>query len=90
MDIKTALIAVSSMEKQMPLIPEIMPKPLKNERFWWYCLNCGTSHHADFRSNYCSYCGQRIDWSEYLRKKNADSKLIEKASTPFPELLKEV
>lgn len=37
MDIKTALIAVSSMEKQMPLIPEIMPKPLKNERFWWYC-----------------------------------------------------
>lgn len=81
-------ISISSMEKQIPIAPKIVPKPLVDGKFWWYCGKCGTSRHTDYRSNYCPYCGQRVDWSEYLRENNADSKIIDKASISFPELLK--
>ena len=79
-------ISISSMTKQIPLAVKIMPKPLKREKIWWYCENCGASHHTNTRHNYCHFCGQRIDWSEHLKEKKSDSELIERASIAFPEV----
>ena len=78
-------ISTYSMQKQIPVKPEIMPKPLKNEKTWWRCGICGANHHSNFRLNYCSHCGQRVDWSDYIN----DCKIKQKAQKPFPELLKE-
>ena len=75
-------ISTYSMQKQIPVKPKVMPKPLKKESFWWYCGKCGASHHTNFRKSYCSYCGQRVDWSDHIN----DCKIKEKAQKPFPEL----
>lgn len=42
--------------------PKLMPKPLKNERFWWYCGHCGASRHTNTKHRHCSYCGGKVDW----------------------------
>ena len=81
-------ISVYSMRKQIPVKPKIMEKPLKNEKFWWYCGSCGASRHTNVRSNYCSFCGQRVDWSEYLQslEKEIPDEIMEHAKEIFPEL----
>ncbi len=31
----------------------------------WICPTCGRTHLNDCPLNYCSDCGQKIDWSDY-------------------------
>lgn len=31
----------------------------------WICPTCGRTHLNDCPLDYCSYCGQKIDWSDY-------------------------
>lgn len=31
----------------------------------WMCPTCGRVHINDSPLNYCCYCGQAIDWSDY-------------------------
>lgn len=55
--------AAELLEKQVPKKP--FPKTdIETERgYWiWKCPNCGDEWL--FRYNYCSSCGQRLDWSE--------------------------
>lgn len=75
-------ISTYSMEKQIPIKPKIMPKPLKSETFWWYCGKCGAAHHTNIRHNYCNYCGQRADWSDEI----SDKEIKRKSKKSFPEL----
>lgn len=46
-----------------PKYPEGQTKD--DETAWWICPTCGAWHklddHNDY-SNYCSHCGQHIDW----------------------------
>ena len=81
-------ISVHSMEKQVPKKPKIMPEPLKNERYWWICGACGANHHTNIRHNYCAYCGQRVDWSEYLQNSGhyTPKDIMEHSKMIFPEL----
>lgn len=55
-------LAIEALEKQMPKKPKLMDATLVGARFWWYCGHCGASRHTGSRSNYCSYCGGKVDW----------------------------
>lgn len=35
----------------------------------WYCPRCGEQHRNLYPLNYCSHCGQAIDWSDYGHNK---------------------
>ena len=54
-------------EKQLPKKPKIMNSTLVGEKFWWYCGHCGASRHTGSKSNYCSYCGGKVDWDNIER-----------------------
>ena len=54
---------IAALEKQIPKKPKIMETPLKGEKFWWYCGHCGASRHTGSKSNHCSFCGGKVDWS---------------------------
>jgi hypothetical protein len=54
--------AISALEKQIPKQPKIMETTLIGENFWWYCGHCGASRHTGSKSNYCGYCGGKVDW----------------------------
>lgn len=42
------------------------PKDLVADLFIsWECPNCHRANMSDSFLNYCSYCGQRIDWNDY-------------------------
>lgn len=84
-------ISIYSMKKQIPMKPKVMNKPLKSEKFWWYCGSCGASRHTGERSYYCSYCGQRVDWSEYLQNQDhpVSEDIMERSKMIFPELKEE-
>ena len=47
-----------------PRKPDLKPKPLKNEVFWWQCPNCKAHTHANTMHHYCHYCGQALDWGD--------------------------
>jgi hypothetical protein len=51
-----------ALQKQIPKKPKIMETPLVGEKFWWYCGHCGASRHTGSKSNYCGYCGGKVDW----------------------------
>lgn len=52
-------------EKQIPKKPKKVHKEalVKKRIFDWEC-SCGRLHRNDFPLNYCSECGQKIDWEE--------------------------
>ena len=33
----------------------------------WICPTCGRTHINNYPLNYCSECGQKIDWSDYKK-----------------------
>lgn len=35
----------------------------------WVCPTCGETHLNDCQLDYCCYCGQKIDWSDYNNHK---------------------
>lgn len=60
-------IAIEALEKQIP------KKPLKQEFYFLdfrlVCPECKKSivnvwNKAEYKPNYCHYCGQALDWSE--------------------------
>ncbi|MFW5669566.1 MAG: hypothetical protein ACOCM4_10025 [Acetivibrio ethanolgignens] len=54
--------AAELLEKQVPKKP-LIKKYAEEWGYWtWKCPNCGDEWL--FRYNYCSSCGQRLDWSE--------------------------
>lgn len=55
-------IAIKALEKQIPKKPKVMNAALIGEKFWWYCGHCGASRHTGSKSNYCGYCGGKVDW----------------------------
>lgn len=81
-------ISIYSMKKQIPIKPKVMDKQLENENIWWYCGACGASRHTGCRSNYCSYCGQRVDWSDYLKNSKyiVPDDIAKHATMEFPEM----
>lgn len=54
--------AIEALEKQIPKKPKVMNTTLVGEKFWWYCGHCGASRHTGSKSNYCGYCGGKVDW----------------------------
>ena len=56
-DMYNANMAVSAVNKQMPLAPETVPQDLPGIK---KCPNCGYRLHK--RYNYCPECGQHLDW----------------------------
>jgi len=48
--------------KEIPKKPKIMDTTLVGEKFWWYCGHCEASRHTGSKSNYCGYCGGKVDW----------------------------
>ena len=85
-------ISTYAMGKQIPVKPKVMDKTLRDEQFWWYCGACGASRHTGSRSNYCSFCGQRVDWSEYLENSPhfVPDDVMEHSKKEFPEFDGEV
>lgn len=59
---QTLDIAIKALEKQIPKKPKVMDTTLAGEKFWWYCGHCGASRHTGSKSNYCGYCGGKVDW----------------------------
>lgn len=54
--------SIEVLEKQIPKKPKIMNTTLVGEKFWWYCGHCDASRHTGSKSNYCGYCGGKVDW----------------------------
>lgn len=54
-------LSLKAIEKQIPMKPYT-----KNGVYGlvWYCNNCGYSLCDYDDSLYCSFCGQRVDWSD--------------------------
>lgn len=56
-------------EKATPMKPKnkFLDQPVRYTN--WYCPRCGEQHKNLYPLNYCSNCGQRIDWSDYNHHK---------------------
>lgn len=54
-------IAIMALERQIPLKPDIK---IADGRKVYFCNNCGCSLCDDDGSTYCSFCGQKVDWSD--------------------------
>lgn len=55
---------IKSLEKQIPLKPYA-----KNSAYGlvWYCSECGRALYDYYDDSlYCSFCGQRTDWSDKI------------------------
>lgn len=90
-------ISTYAMQKQIPKAIQLMNnRTTENEFFRWVCPNCGAVRHTRVRVNYCSYCGQRIDWRGYLQTarelsiSRVTDEEIEREGDVFPELKQEV
>ena len=54
--------AKQAVRKRIPRKPDLKPKPLKNETFWWQCPSCKAHMHTNTMHNFCHHCGQALDW----------------------------
>lgn len=50
---------IRALEKQIPKTVNRVDTEINNYRFY-YCLGCGIN--LESKLNYCSHCGQRLDW----------------------------
>lgn len=57
-------VLIDAARYREPRKPDLKPKPLRNEVFWWQCPNCKAHTHANTMHRYCHYCGQALDWSD--------------------------
>ena len=56
-------LALNALEKRIGRKPKTVELIESHERIYWnVCDKCGLEVESDFE--YCSECGQRIDWSE--------------------------
>ena len=69
---------MEEMSKSMDLLKELVDKetPMKLEEtdvetdkdcFNWICPRCKSFHSESEGYQYCSECGQKLDWSDYER-----------------------
>lgn len=69
---------MEEMSKSMDLLKELVDKetPIKLEEtdvetdkdcFNWICPRCKSFHSESEGYQYCSECGQKLDWSDYER-----------------------
>ena len=58
----------NSLEYIKELVDKATPKepifPGENYFFLWKCPSCNQDFISDSANNYCSNCGQTLDWSE--------------------------
>lgn len=52
-------------EKATPKKPTEADASEENSYCAWLCPTCGRTHINNYPLNYCSDCGQKIDWSAY-------------------------
>lgn len=52
-------------EKASPMKPENVFLEQDNDYNEWCCPRCGKRYRNSYQWNYCSDCGQAIDWSDY-------------------------
>lgn len=52
-------------EKATPKKPTEADVSEENSYCAWLCPICGRTHINNYPLNYCSDCGQKIDWSDY-------------------------
>lgn len=52
-------------EKATPKKPTEADAYEENSYCAWLCPTCGRTHINNYPLNYCSDCGQKIDWSDY-------------------------
>ena len=52
-------------EKATPKKPTEADASEENSYCAWLCPTCGRTHINNYPLNYCSDCGQKIDWSDY-------------------------
>lgn len=61
-------VASKILKKQIPIKPRVMETPNdESDGFWWYCGHCGASRRTKVKNIYCSFCGGKIDWSEFAK-----------------------
>lgn len=60
---KAVELAKMALEKQIAQKPDLKPRPLKNEVFWWQCPKCNAHNHTNTMHRFCHHCGQAIDWA---------------------------
>lgn len=52
-------------EKATPKKPTEADVSEQNSYCAWLCPTCGRTHINNYPLNFCSDCGQKIDWSDY-------------------------
>lgn len=69
---KLFLLAVKSLDKQVPKVPDIYGDGYADGEMvydMWKCPNCGKSYELDHDIyDYCPCCGQAIDWTGIIGK----------------------
>lgn len=56
-------MAIKALEKQMPRKPNL--KDVGTDQ-WLECPSCYDTKIDDEGTEYCSACGQKLDWSEFV------------------------
>lgn len=54
-------------ERDKPKKPTEANISEKNSYCCWLCPTCGRTHINDSPLNYCSDCGQKMDWDDYKK-----------------------
>ncbi len=89
----------SAISSSIPILFKHIPKaPIeptqKGTNIRWKCPTCGKRHKNKKKPNYCSHCGQAIDWTEdrcrikerVMEVESIDKLLSEAAIRSHPDL----
>lgn len=74
---RLAVLGDEIIKKAIPQKPIVMEKPLIGGTIWFKCPNCGNNSHSKFRLGHCTLCGQKLDWSEYLKTRRCEDGKID-------------
>lgn len=64
-DDKDIYLIKAIVKKETPKKPTEADVSEENSYCAWLCPTCGRTHINNYPLNYCSDCGQKIDWSDY-------------------------